>query len=372
MAQSDNDLVHAALPAARPTARATARPVARAARRPLGHLYLPSFILAAATGWFIWEGVSTLDRYGALGRTLAGARAELAGPAVVALVVVALACEQIWPAERQRLLASGHLQDACYFLLFVAGMIPLVTLLGVASAQLLLGHAAWLEAPWTASWPRWLVVTVTLVAMDGCNWLTHWADHRFAPLWRVHAIHHSQEEVSVLTTFRTHPLVHLTSFVAATVPVVALMGARPIAPALITVYLCLGALPHANVRWTFGPLGKILVSPAYHRLHHTAEGRNDINLGIVLSLWDVLARRAVFPERDAAPCRTGLAGRPIPVEQGAERYRLPFLLLVQLLEPFAPARTSALSASALPPPFAPTRTTRAPVAPATQGALPSA
>lgn len=322
---------------------------ARTRRPPYRRLYLPSFLLAAVTAWLVWEGVTTLQRYGELGRALAGARAELAGPLVLVFVVAALGCERLWPAERRRFLAKGHLQDALYLALFVGVMIPLITLLGVASAHLLLGHATWLEAPWTSSWPRWLLVVVTLVAMDGCNWLTHWADHRYGALWRVHAIHHSQEEVSILTTFRTHPLVHTASFVAAAVPVIALMGARPIAPVLITVYLCLGALPHANVPWTFGPLGKIVVSPAYHRIHHRADGRNDVNLAIVLPIWDILARRAVFPVPGAPPCRTGLAGRPIPVEQDAVPIRLPLLMLVQLAEPFAPAGTPYVSSpSSLP------------------------
>jgi sterol desaturase/sphingolipid hydroxylase (fatty acid hydroxylase superfamily) len=153
----------------------------------------------------------------------------------------------------------------------------------------------------------------------------------------VHAVHHSQEELSVLTTFRTHPLVHTASFAAATVPVFALTGDHPMAPVLITIYLCLGALPHANIPWTFGPLGKVFVSPAYHRIHHAIDGPNDVNLGIVLTVWDVLARRAVFPQRGAAPCRTGLAGRPLLVEQGGTRLRPVRVIAEQLLEPFARA-----------------------------------
>jgi sterol desaturase/sphingolipid hydroxylase (fatty acid hydroxylase superfamily) len=275
-----------------------------------------------------------LARAGQLGRTLSAARVELVGPVVLACVAVALACERRWAAERRPLLARGHVQDAGYFLVFAFAIVPLVTLLGVASAHLLVQQAAWIQISSTAHWPSWLLVGVTLVAMDGCNWLTHWADHRFAPLWRVHAIHHSQEEMSVLTTFRTHPLVHAASFVAAALPVVALMGTRPLAPVLITVYLCLGALPHANVPWTYGRFGRILVSPAYHRIHHSVDGPYDVNLGIVLAIWDQCAGRAVFPTRATVACRTGLAGRPLPVEQVAERLRPLRLLTRQLLEPF--------------------------------------
>jgi Fatty acid hydroxylase superfamily len=65
---------------------------------------------------------------------------------------------------------------------------------------------------------------------------------------------------------------------------------------LITIYVCIGTLQHANLRWTFGPVGRVLVNPAYHRLHH-APDIQDVNLGVVLTIWDVLAGCARFPSR---------------------------------------------------------------------------
>ena len=63
------------------------------------------------------------------------------------------------------------------------------------------------------------------------------------------------------------------------------------------------------------------MSPAYHRLHHDRDDRRGVNLGTVLVLWDVLAGLAVFPARqrgaEFVPVPTGLAGRPLPVEQEA-------------------------------------------------------
>jgi len=264
---------------------------------------------------------------------MAAGRDELAAPALIALVLSVLVCEQLWPAERRKALARGHVHDACFFLVYAVAVVPLMTLLGVGFAGLLGDHARWIEAPWTASWPRWVVVVVTLAAMDGCNWLAHFADHRIATLWRFHAVHHSQEELSVLTSFRAHPFVHTTGFLLATVPVVALTGDHPMAAVLITAYVCLGTLPHANVPWSFGPIGKIFVSPAYHRLHHSADGPAGANLGIVLTVWDVLARRAVFPRCGDPVCRTGLAGRPLDIEQTRAGGRVS-LLLAQLAGPF--------------------------------------
>ena len=85
---------------------------------------------------------------------------------------------------------------------------------------------------------------------------------------------------------------------------------------VLTTYACLGALPHANVRWTYGKVGAIVISPAYHRIHHSATGRLDINLGTVFTIWDRLSAALYFPwpasgrgDRPVRPAGTGRAGR---------------------------------------------------------------
>jgi sterol desaturase/sphingolipid hydroxylase (fatty acid hydroxylase superfamily) len=296
-------------------------------------LCLSSFVVAAITGVIVWVAVTELLRQGRLAAVLSAGRAELAAPLLIALVVATGICERIWPAERRPLLARGHLQDVCYLGLHAVVVIPLMTLLSVGAATLVGSRLPWIELRSTQNWPLWLVVPLTIVAMDGANWLAHYADHRLGPLWRFHALHHSQEELSVLTSFRAHPLMHTTGFLLATVPVVALMPTRPIAPVLITIYVCIGTLQHANIRWTFGPVGRLIVSPAYHRRHHAPDVQS-INLGVVLTVWDVLARCAVFPARADGVGRTGLDGRPVPVEQDGSADPALLLLAEQLIEPF--------------------------------------
>jgi sterol desaturase/sphingolipid hydroxylase (fatty acid hydroxylase superfamily) len=281
----------------------------------------------------VWVAVTDQLRQDRLETVLSAGRAELAAPLLVALVVATAVCERVWPAERRPVLARGHVQDAFFVALHALVVIPLMTLLSVGAATLIGGHAGWIEVRVTERWPGWLLVPLTVVAMDGANWLAHYADHRLGALWRFHALHHSQEELSVLTSFRAHPLMHTTGFVLATIPVMALMPARPIAPVVITVYVCIGTLQHANLRWTFGPAGRVVVSPAYHRLHH-APDTQQFNLGVVLTVWDVLAGRAAFPARGAAVGRTGLDGRPVPVEQGGSAAPGLRLLAGQLIEPF--------------------------------------
>jgi sterol desaturase/sphingolipid hydroxylase (fatty acid hydroxylase superfamily) len=301
---------------------------ARAAR-----LSAPSFVLAAVTVAVLWAAVADLLRQGRLEAVLSAGRAELAAPLLVVLVVVTGICERIWPAERRGVLARGHVVDACFLGLHALVVIPLMTLLSVGAAVLLNRYAGWIELRSTQHWPVWLLVPLTVVAMDGANWLAHYADHKLGFLWRFHALHHSQEELSVLTSFRAHPLMHTTGFILAAVPVVALMPTRPIAPVVITIYVCLGTLQHANLRWTFGPVGRVVVSPAYHRLHHATDVQR-LNLGVVLTIWDVLAGRAAFPARGDAVGRTGLDGRPVPVEQDGSARPVLRLVAEQLIEPF--------------------------------------
>ncbi len=301
-----------------------------------------SFVLAGITALVLWVAVAGLLRQGRLGAVLGAGRAELAAPLLVALVVATGICERIWPAERRPVLARGHVQDACFLALHAIVVIPLMTLLSVGAAALIGGHAGWIELRSTAHWPGWLLVPLTIVAMDGANWLAHYADHRLGALWRFHALHHSQEELSVLTSFRAHPLMHTTGFLLATIPVVALMPARPIAPVLITIYVCIGTLQHANLRWTFGPAGRVVVSPAYHRLHHAPDTQR-VNLGVVLTIWDVLAGWARFPSPGDGAGRTGLDGRPVPVEQDEAAGPVLPLLAGQLIEPFQAARAGSVT-----------------------------
>ena len=189
---------------------------------------------------------------------------------------------------------------------------------------------------WTAHWPRWTVVIVTLLAMDLCNWLAHWGDHRIGILWRIHALHHSQEELSVLTSFRAHPLMHTTGFVLATVPVLALTGAHPLAPVLITVYVCLGTLPHTNVRWTYGPLGRVWSAPGTTGCTTRWRAAKRSTSGSPSPCGTCSPARPASPQGRGARA-TGLTDRPVAVEQAGRGPRRPApacLLGRQLAQPF--------------------------------------
>jgi len=250
----------------------------------------------------------------------------LIGPAVLTLVVLAVAAERLWPAVARPVGAAGHRQDAAYLVLYVAVAVPAVTLIGSGAATVLERLDGGFTLHPLAGLPRWALVAVVLVLIDLGNWTSHLYNHRVRAFWRFHALHHSQEEMSILTSFRAHPFVH-TSFQLTAVPLIALGTGGAVPTSVLVGYIVLSTMPHANVNWGFGPLRYVIVTPAYHRLHHDRDDRRGVNLGTVLVLWDVLGGLAVFPTRRGepgsvpvpvpVPVPTGLAGRPLPVEQVA-------------------------------------------------------
>jgi sterol desaturase/sphingolipid hydroxylase (fatty acid hydroxylase superfamily) len=298
----------------------------------LRRLHLPTAGIAVLAVWLSHEGWQALAPWGPLHRVRT-AEFQIAGPAVLGFALTVFAIERRWPAQPRPATAPGHRMDAMYFVVHALVGVPLMVLAGTGFSDLLARHASWLVLPTMPTVPRLLFVTLAIVAIDGFDWIAHYGSHRLNALWRLHAVHHSQEELSILSTFRTSPLVHV-GFIITAIPVFALAGNNATPAELLTAFACFGALPHANVRWSYGWLGRWVISPTYHRVHHRTDGRLDINLGVLFTFWDRLARRAIFPDLAAPVPPTGLAARPIPVEQADPRPRYLRLLAKQLFQPF--------------------------------------
>lgn len=157
-----------------------------------------------------------------------------------------------------------------------------------------------------AGLPGVLVVLTSVVLIDLAAYWRHRFEHSPA-LWRIHATHHADEAMNWLTLHRKHPLGDLLSRVVDLVPVL-LLGV----PfwAILTAGLLRtwwGYLIHADVPWTLGLFGKVLMSPAAHRLHHIRdEALMGSNYGNTITLWDRLFGTYIDP----APymnCETGIA-----------------------------------------------------------------
>jgi sterol desaturase/sphingolipid hydroxylase (fatty acid hydroxylase superfamily) len=307
----------------------------RARTRVLPHAYWPAVALAAGAvalvgvGWRLgWGGVSFWGSATAL-------RAVLAGPATLAVLGVFLVVERVWPAQERPLVARGHKQDLLYTVVNATLLVPLVTALTLSFVAVVRHVAPWVVLPQMGWLPRWGAIVAIAVLMDACNWYTHLLNHKVRALWRFHELHHSQEDLNALTVFRTHPLIHFSYLIAA-IPGIVLLANGDLSITVLAVYGAIVAFAHSNTRLGYGPLGRVFVSPNFHRIHHLRDGPQDVNLGFTLTIWDQLAGRAVFPTPATVRADTGLPGRPLVVEQEGERPQHLRVFAKQLVAPFRP------------------------------------
>ena len=298
-------------------------------------MYLPACSVAAvavallAIGWtHDWGGAD-------FARSLTSLRAVVAGPITLATIGVFLVVERVWPAQQRPLVARGHRHDLLFMLVHVTVLAPLVTALTLSFASIARASFPWIALPHVGVVPRWAAIVAIVVAMDACNWAVHLANHRVRMLWRFHELHHSQEDMSVLTVFRTHPLIHVSYLVAA-IPGLVLVANGVLTTTILVVYAAMVAFAHSNTRLGFGPLERVFVSPNFHRIHHQLDGPQDVNMGFTLTIWDQLFRRAVFPTEDTIRADTGLPGRPLVVEHAGPSPRHLRVFAAQLVAPFRP------------------------------------
>jgi sterol desaturase/sphingolipid hydroxylase (fatty acid hydroxylase superfamily) len=155
-----------------------------------------------------------------------------------------------------------------------------------------------------------------LVVIDFVLYWVHRAQHSFGFWWALHALHHSQREMTFWTDDRNHLLdMVLTDLVLALVAL-----AIGVAPgqfvAIVAVSRALESLAHANARVSFGRVGeRLLVSPRFHRVHHAIglghEGeRLGCNFAVLFPVWDHLFGTAnTTREYPATGIRDQLHGR---------------------------------------------------------------
>ncbi len=134
-----------------------------------------------------------------------------------------------------------------------------------------------------------LQFAVLFVLNDLKNYFSHWLFHRYDALWKLHEFHHSATEFCMLTRYRGHFLEHAIKRLFDVLPF-AILGS-------IEAYFAVKVLSeihqlavHSAYRSNWGFIGKyILVSPAAHRIHHSAARKHyNRNMGSTFIFWDHL------------------------------------------------------------------------------------
>jgi sterol desaturase/sphingolipid hydroxylase (fatty acid hydroxylase superfamily) len=172
--------------------------------------------------------------------------------------------------------------------------------------------AGWQTFQFDSLWPGitdlpWVSLLLYLVVLDFVSYWVHRGQHHWEWWWRLHALHHAQQQVTMWSDNRNHLLDDVIGAVI-TVVVAQLIGIAPGQFVAIVAFTQLSeSFQHANLRVWFGTVGERLwVSPRFHRLHHAigigheSHGKNTLggyNFGVLLPWWDMLFGTANFELR---------------------------------------------------------------------------
>lgn len=218
--------------------------------------------------------------------------------------------------------------DVLYTLIQRLGLVPLLLFLLLQGP--LLAVQSWLAlrgwtpqqieglSPWLAAHPLASFV-VYLLLLDGLDYGRHRLQHTLAFWWALHALHHSQRQMTLWSDDRNHLLddgLELLWFAAAGLAI----GVPPEQfPALALCTRLIESFSHANLRlapprW----LTRLVVLPTYHRRHHAIghghEGRcRGCNFATLFPLWDLLFGTADF---SCEPVQTGIRDQRVGRDYG--------------------------------------------------------
>lgn len=146
------------------------------------------------------------------------------------------------------------------------------------------GVMHWLEVP------TWLNVVLSVLLLDLAIYVQHRLFHRIPLLWRLHRMHHADQDIDVTTGARFHPLEIFLSMLIKMALVLGL-GVSPIAVVVFEVLLNASAMfNHSNAKLRLDwdrKLRHFIVTPDMHRVHHSVIPREThSNFGFFLSIWD--------------------------------------------------------------------------------------
>ncbi len=135
-----------------------------------------------------------------------------------------------------------------------------------------------------------LKAIVTFILLDLIIYFQHLFFHVLPVLWRLHRVHHSDQDCDVSTGLRFHPIEIILSIIIK-LSVILFLGAPVITVIFFELTLnFMSMFTHANIhinkrfdhyfRWFF-------TSPEMHRIHHSSkENETNSNFTFFISLWD--------------------------------------------------------------------------------------
>lgn len=150
------------------------------------------------------------------------------------------------------------------------------------------------------------------------GWFSHFVKHKVSWLWKFHFQHHREKHFDIWLTTHTHSLEVLCSGILSGLILTTLGFSTLSMQIYLLFYSLANTYQHSTFSYSLGFLDKLIVSPAYHRVHHAVG--SSINFGDTLTIWDLVFRTAQWPKAaDFHDLEVGLEeGAPEPYGFAAE------------------------------------------------------
>ena len=130
---------------------------------------------------------------------------------------------------------------------------------------------------------------VLIMTRDGLEFGFHLLQHKVPFMWRMHSLHHSDPEMSALTTgrhFWGDKVLKVLTIWPATALVVSTPYSMTMVYSLVSLY---NFFIHANLKVNLGKWSWVINTPAYHRRHHSRLPEHyNSNYAPLLPIWDVI------------------------------------------------------------------------------------
>jgi sterol desaturase/sphingolipid hydroxylase (fatty acid hydroxylase superfamily) len=230
---------------------------------------------------------------------------------IAVLLAVVLPLERLRPVEPMTDRRAVR-DDIVYTLIHRLGLFSVIVFFAIDPLwDLLFGNLRMQGIPTfqlDEIWPgvtdvAWVSLVMYLLVFDFVDYWVHRGQHSLHWWWALHSLHHSQRQMTMWSDNRNHLLDDLLrdSAIALTAR---LIGVAPGQFILIVVATqLLQSLSHANVRLPFGPFERVVVSPRFHRVHHSigigheTSGKGTLgghNFAVLFPIWDVIFGTANF------------------------------------------------------------------------------
>jgi len=174
-------------------------------------------------------------------------------------------------------------------------------LLSGVGTMLLLSHAAPFirsnVTPWMEWNSLWWEIPLCFILAEFLNYVIHVAKHRNKFLWKLHFQHHIESSYDIWLVSHNHAVEVVVSGLMIS-GILALAGMSPLAMQIyFTFYTLAKTYQHSANSYSLGPLDYLIVSPAYHRVHHH-KGESS-HYASTLTIFDILFRTVRWPRPTA-------------------------------------------------------------------------